>query len=300
MNKVAWLKIPTDFFERRTIKRILKERNGDKAALLLILLNILAGAVNDGGYVYITEDLPYEARDLSDMLSVTENAVKNALALLEKYGEIEIYEDGKIMVSAFSMEQNMDSLERYREKARERKRKQRKKEKEEKCHVTVTSRHAIEVEVEEETEIEKETEKEIDTETEKEKETEIETEKDIETDKEKDTEAEGKDISSKPLYFRVINYLNFLTGKNFNPENESFKALIWRWESKGYGMKDFKTVIRNKHYVWKNDVKTQLWLRPQTLFGDKFEEYMNEKPMSSSSYFTVDMLYDLEEEIYTF
>ena len=252
MNKVAWLKIPTDFFERRTIKRILKERNGDKAALLLILLNILAGAVNDGGYVYITEDLPYEARDLSDMLSVTENAVKNALALLEKYGEIEIYEDGKIMVSAFSMEQNMDSLERYREKARERKRKQRKKEKEEKCHVTVTSRHAIEVEVEEETETDKETETEIETETEK------------ETDVEINEDNNSYEVGSLFAY-NVIDFLNKCTGKYFDPENETYCRIINRLASKGYDFEDFKRVIRSKAL----DVNT-FGLKPPAIFKETF------------------------------
>ena len=94
--------------------------------------------------------------------------------------------------------------------------------------------------------------------------------------------------------------MNFLTGKSFDPENESFKALIERWENKGYGMKEFKTAIRNKHYVWKNEDKTQAWLRPQTLFGDKFEDYLNENPMGRNSSFTVDMIYNSEEQIYDF
>ena len=289
MNKVAWLKIPTDFFEKPTVKRMISEKNGDKAVLLLILLNIYAGETNDNGLVYLTEKISYEARDFAAALHQAVITVKNSLQLLEKYGEIEIYEDGKILVTAFSEEQNIDALDKYKEQNRNRMRKWREKKKNQlkESDVTVTNCHCIEVEkeVEVETDIEKEEEKDK------------ETEKEAEVKKE---ERKEEDISSKPLYFRVINYLNFLTDKNFDPENENYKTLIKGWESKGYGMSDFKRVIRNKHYVWKNEDKTRAWLRPQTLFGDKFETYLNENPMGHNSSFTVDLMYNLQEQIFDF
>ncbi|MBE6730516.1 MAG: hypothetical protein E7564_02365 [Ruminococcaceae bacterium] len=272
MNKVAWLKIPTDFFEKPTVKRMISEKNGDKAVLLLILLNIYAGETNDKGLVYLTEKIPYETKDFASSLGQTVNAVKNSLELLTKYGEIEIYEDGKILVTAFSEEQNIDALDKYKEQNRNRMRKWREKKKNQlkESDVTVTNCHCIEVE------------------------------KEVEIDAKEEIKQEEKDISSKPLYFRVINYLNFLTDKNFDPENENYKTLIKGWESKGYGMSDFKRVIRNKHYVWKNEDKTRAWLRPQTLFGDKFETYLNENPMGHDSSFTVDLMYNLQEEIFDF
>ena len=45
----------------------------------------------------------------------------------------------------------------------------------------------------------------------------------------------------------------------------------------GYTVDDFKTVIYKKAKQWKNDARMCQYLRPETLFGSKFEGYLNEK-----------------------
>ena len=42
-------------------------------------------------------------------------------------------------------------------------------------------------------------------------------------------------------------------------------------------MDDFKKVIDNKINDWKNNNDMQKYLRPETLFGNKFESYLNQK-----------------------
>ena len=47
--------------------------------------------------------------------------------------------------------------------------------------------------------------------------------------------------------------------------------------SEGFTVEDFKTVIHKKAKQWMDDPKMIKFLRPETLFGSKFEGYLNEK-----------------------
>ena len=48
--------------------------------------------------------------------------------------------------------------------------------------------------------------------------------------------------------------------------------------NEGFKLEDFKIVIDNKCSEWLNDKKMNQYLRPDTLFGTKFESYLNQKP----------------------
>jgi len=45
----------------------------------------------------------------------------------------------------------------------------------------------------------------------------------------------------------------------------------------GYKLEDFQTVISKKCAEWKG-TDMEKYLRPETLFGTKFESYLNAKP----------------------
>ena len=45
--------------------------------------------------------------------------------------------------------------------------------------------------------------------------------------------------------------------------------------AEGFTLDDFKTVIDKKCVEWANDDKMAKFLRPETLFGTKFESYLN-------------------------
>jgi len=51
----------------------------------------------------------------------------------------------------------------------------------------------------------------------------------------------------------------------------------------GYSLDDFKKVIDIKTLKWKSDPKMSDYLRPETLFGNKFESYLNEKIISKEA-----------------
>ena len=101
-------------------------------------------------------------------------------------------------------------------------------------------------------------------------------------------------------YQDIINYLNQKTGKRFTLKPKATIGHInARW-SEGYSLEDFKTVIDNKCTSWLLDPKMAEYLRPDTLFGPKFEAYLNEirHPLvgafSETTRRNIELLRDLE------
>lgn len=77
---------------------------------------------------------------------------------------------------------------------------------------------------------------------------------------------------------QIINYLNEKLGTKYKPNASKNKTVINARLNEGYQLEDFKTVIDNKYADWANDQKMAKFLRPETLFGTKFDGYLNEKP----------------------
>jgi len=79
----------------------------------------------------------------------------------------------------------------------------------------------------------------------------------------------------------IVEYLNNKIGAHYKPNGKKMKELIRARMNEGYTVEDFKTVIDKKFKSWGNDPKMSLYLRPTTLFGTKFNEYLNEYQASS-------------------
>lgn len=78
-------------------------------------------------------------------------------------------------------------------------------------------------------------------------------------------------------YNEVIDYLNQKTGKNFKHTSKVTQRHIRARLAEGFTVSDFKQVIDNKCSDWLRDQKMKEYLRPETLFGTKFESYLNSK-----------------------
>lgn len=91
----------------------------------------------------------------------------------------------------------------------------------------------------------------------------------------------GESESAPIPYTEIIAYLNERAGTKFLLSTVSTRRLIKSRfnENPSYTIDDFKKVIDNKVAEWK-DTERQKYLRPETLFGAKFESYLNEKPTS--------------------
>ena len=77
-------------------------------------------------------------------------------------------------------------------------------------------------------------------------------------------------------YKYIVEYLNEKTGKNFRYSSKKTQDLIKARLNEGFTIDDFKTVIDKKCAEWKGDSKMDQYLRPETLFGTKFEAYLNQ------------------------
>lgn len=83
--------------------------------------------------------------------------------------------------------------------------------------------------------------------------------------------------SKDNIYPEIISYLNEKAGTRYKASTEKTKKLIHARLTEGFTLDDFKAVIDKKCAAWLNDEKMNKFLRPETLFGTKFEGYLNEK-----------------------
>jgi len=86
-------------------------------------------------------------------------------------------------------------------------------------------------------------------------------------------------VEQSPTYpvKEVIDYLNQKTGKHYKYSSEVTKKHIKARFREGFTLEDFKRVIDWKKSQW-TGTDLEIYLRPQTLFGTKFESYLNEIP----------------------
>lgn len=77
-------------------------------------------------------------------------------------------------------------------------------------------------------------------------------------------------------YRDVINYLNQQTDKHYKSTTKKNQTVIRARTDEGFTLDDFKKVIDNKVSEWKG-TDMEKYLRPETLFGTKFEGYLNQQ-----------------------
>ena len=77
-------------------------------------------------------------------------------------------------------------------------------------------------------------------------------------------------------YTTVLNYLNEKAGTSFRNQSKDSRKHIKARFDEGFTVEDFKTVIDKKVSEWKG-TDMEKYLRPSTLFGTKFEGYLNQK-----------------------
>ena len=79
----------------------------------------------------------------------------------------------------------------------------------------------------------------------------------------------------KEMIKNTINYLNKITGKNYKPTTPNTIKHLTARIKEGYTEWDFMDVIDTKAKEWMG-TDMEKYLRPDTLFGSKFENYLNQ------------------------
>ena len=70
--------------------------------------------------------------------------------------------------------------------------------------------------------------------------------------------------------------MNLVTKKRFSHQTEKTRVSIKARFNDGFTLEDFKHVHRVKSEQWLNS-DMEKYLRPATLYGNKFENYLNER-----------------------
>ncbi len=101
-----------------------------------------------------------------------------------------------------------------------------------------------------------------------------------------DKNKEVKDIVEQELdpipYREIIDYLNQKAGKNFKHSAAGNKKVIKARWNEGCKLDQFKRVIDIKCQDWLNDENMNQYLQPSTLFGNKFDQYLNQRKSNSN------------------
>lgn len=255
MAEINWIKLSTSLPDNRKIKRIRKLPDGNNVILFWVFLLTRAGESNKSGGVFLTDTLPYSEEDLSADFDFSIEFVHFAILTLEKYSMITRYDD-ILFIKNWEDYQAIEGMEKIREQNRVRKKKQREREQQvllgnnesRDCHVTSQQSHATDTE--------------------------------LETDIENTSPVEKEQIP----YKKIIDYLNEQASKKFKV-TEKWKTLIKARWNEGQTYDDFIKVIDTKTKQWLNDRNMNKYLRPATLFGNKFDDYLNEyqEPVKSTS-----------------
>ncbi|MGE6365174.1 phage replisome organizer N-terminal domain-containing protein [Bacillus paramycoides] len=258
---VKWIKLSTTMFEDEKIRIIESMPEADTLLIIWVKLLAQAGKINASGYIFLNENIPYTDDMLATIFNRPLNTVRMALTTFQKFGMIHIDENHYINVVNWGKHQSLDRLEQIKEQDRLRKQKQRAKQKQLQLSVSQdshgTSHDAV-------TDIDKDKDIDIDI--------------DIDIKKEHSPEKSQENAQSIP-YQEIVDYLNMKAKTNYKHTSKKTQDLIKaRWKE-GFGLTHFKQVIDIKTLQWIDNTEMSGYLRPITLFGTKFESYLNEKPV---------------------
>ena len=110
--------------------------------------------------------------------------------------------------------------------------------------------------------------------------------------KESEKPQNSKDFAIAVKY--IIDYLNSKSNKKYRYNTNKTRNCIRARFNEGFKIEDFEKVIDNKTSEWVG-TEYELYLRPETLFGNKFEGYLNQKT-SNKNKLKKKMKNDFEEK----
>ncbi|MCY8517904.1 phage replisome organizer N-terminal domain-containing protein [Bacillus atrophaeus] len=264
MSEIKFVKLSTQMFDDEKIKLIEQMPEADTLLIIWVKLLAQAGKTNASGYIFLSENVPYTDEMLAAIFSRPLGVVRMALDTFRRFGMIEINDQNYISICNWEKHQNVDAMDKIREDTRKRVAKYREKQKALKlsqpCNVTGNVTVTQCNEQEEEVRSKKE-EEEL---------------KDILSGKPDDASSPKKEKDEIP-YKLIIDFLNKVAGTRFRATTP--KTRYWiksRW-NEGFRFEDFKHVILVKTEEWLQVPEMNRYLRPETLFGTKFESYLNQK-----------------------
>lgn len=257
-KRYYWLKLKKDFFRQKPIKKLRRVAGGDTYVLIYLEMQLLS-IESDGVLFFEGYEDTFEEELALELDEDVEN-VRMTIMFLLKNNLLEIKSQTEYFVpeAAESIGSETSVAERVR--------KHRKKMETLRCNAkSLQSNTGV---------TKCNTEKEIEIETEKDK----DLEKDIYSPARPDIPplktSKIKNLSEKAK--DIIDYLNAKLNTKYKADNKKTLELIKARLNEGFTVEDFKTVIDKKAFEWGQEPNMCQYLRPVTLFSNKFESYLNQ------------------------
>lgn len=274
-----WLKVDKKFFDNLFIKRLKHMPGG--YTMTVIYIRLMLESLEDDCILYYEGYFDNLVQELALKLDVSEDDINMTVAYFTKCGLIQIDDDGHATLSqAKAMVESETNWAKYKRDQRKNSQNLPKLENVQKLETASNSCP---------------TEKEIDKELELELELKLDKEYIVEQNSPTEQSSEYifpewldensiKDLEktkNKELWIPIV-YLNQVANKRYKFVDKTKKFLLARF-NEGYTLEDFKQVIDVKTEEWKDNPEFFKYLRPETLFGSKFDSYLNQKPKISKS-----------------
>ncbi len=103
------------------------------------------------------------------------------------------------------------------------------------------------------------------------------------TGEKKDISTSLRSVSISKEVSEIIDYLNLKANTSYRSSTDKTKKCINARLNEGWTIEDFKAVIDFKVKEWAN-TQMAMYLRPETLFGTKFEGYLQQSKTKTSVY----------------
>lgn len=239
-KRYFWLKLHRDFFQRKDIKRLRKIAGGDTYTIIYLKM-LLKSIMSEGVLFFDNLEDDFISELALDIDEDVEN-VKITVQYLLKVGLLECVSD-----TEYSLPDAQNNTGAETAAASRMRRSRAKNEALKRNNVTPMLQNGY-------------------------GEIEIEIEKELEIDN-KNCRLSDK---SSTVVSEIIDYLNQKTGKHFRKSIANTTRAINARIKEGFTVDDFKAVIDKKVIEWGKDERMKQYLRPQTLFGTKFESYLNQ------------------------
>lgn len=252
-KKYYYLKLKDNFFDSEELKVLESMPDGYKFSN--ILLKLYLRSLKSEGKLMLNDRIPYDSSMLSAVTGHSAGDIEKAVQQFRKLGLIDVLPNGAIYLLDIQNFIGTSSTEADRKR---------------KFRAKIDSDRGLKL-----------PDGTFVRQTSDNRPPEIEIELEIEKEIYKDNMSVSAKRDAIP-YQEIIDFLNQKTNKSYRASTPSTKKLIKARFTEGFSLDDFKKVITNKCNAWLKDANMGQYLRPQTLFGTKFESYLNDGPKNQS------------------
>lgn len=274
-----WLKVDKKFFDNLFIKRLKHMPGG--YTMTVIYIRLMLESLEDDCILYYEGYFDNLVQELALKLDVSEDDINMTVAYFTKCGLIQIDDDGHATLSqAKAMVESETNWAKYKRDQRKNSQNLPKLENVQKSE-TVSNSCPTEKEIDKELELELELKLDKEYIVEQNSPTEQSSEYIFPEWLDENSIKDLEKTKNKELWIPIV-YLNQVANKRYKFVDKTKKFLLARF-NEGYTLEDFKQVIDVKTEEWKDNPEFFKYLRPETLFGSKFDSYLNQKPKISKS-----------------